>query len=220
MTALVRRARRFAIFLVSVLFLTVSMAPAAVDFATGIRHVVASGTLDDCNAKAKAALEAYLENANEPTPGEWIATGPVGPNMSPDITSAGTIHCYAHAGGYIVSFSCMVEAPNNPYSARALCEDLAANFEGTPQTPLATPTPPPSGCTTATLAGTWRSDSDNTLTLKMDQSGELTDSEDVVGSWTLSGNAVKLTYYGYHNMTLSADGKHLSGGGYSFTREC
>jgi len=209
--------RGFAAAFFGALLMTSAIAPASVDLATGIRHVVTTGTLDDCNAKARTALGTYLQNVVSPTPNEWIAMGPIGAN---DTTSSGTIHCYAHEGGYVVSFTCSVEAPNNPYTATALCDDLLNNFEGKAQTALATPAPPPSGCNTQTLAGTWQSDSNSKLSLKIDQNGELTDSDDVIGSWTLNGLNVKLTYYGYHNLTLSSDGKHMSGSGYSFTRKC
>jgi hypothetical protein len=212
--------QRFAGAFFCAVMITSATAPASLDLATGIRHVVPSGTLANCDSKASAALGAYLQHVLSPTPGEWIGTGPIGPNVAPDTTSAGTIHCFAHAGGYVVTFTCTVEAPNNPYTATALCDDLLNNFEGNPQVPLATPTPPPSGCTTATLAGTWQSDSNGKLSLTLDQNGELTDSDNVIGSWVLSGLNVKLTYYGYHNLTLSSDGKHMSGSGYSFTRKC
>ncbi len=215
-----QRLRRFSTFLVCALIVCGAIASASVDLATGIRHVVPSGTLADCDSRASAALAAYLQHVLSPTQDEWVGTGPAGEGIQSDTTSAGTIHCYAHAGGYVVTFTCAVEAPNNPYTATALCQDLLAHFEGNAQTPLATPTPPPSGCTTASLAGTWQSDNNNKLTLTLDQNGELTDNESVIGSWTLSGLNVKLTYYGYHNLTLSSDGKHMSGSGYSFTRKC
>jgi len=214
-----KRIHLFAGFLAAALLVTNAWAPAAVDIATGIRHVVPTGTMDECGAKARGALGSYLLNVTESSPGEFIGTGPTGQGMNADTTSAGTIHCYAHGSGYVVTFTCTTEAPNNPYGANALCQDLLDNFEGKPQTPLNTPPPIPGGCTTASLVGTWVSDNGkNTLTLTAD--GELTDSDNVIGSWTLNGTNVKLTYYGYHTLTLSSDGKHLSGSGYSFTRKC
>lgn len=195
------------------------MAPASVDLATGIRHVVTTGTIAECDQKASAALGAYLQNVSSPTPEEWMGVGPKAEGMQSDTTSSGTIHCYAHAGGYVVTFTCSVESPNNPYTATALCQDLLDNFEGKTQTALATPAPPPSGCNTQSLAGTWQSDNSK-IALTLDANGELTDSDQVIGSWTLGGLNVKLTYYGYHNLTLSSDGKHMSGSGYSFTRKC
>ena len=215
-----QRVRRFAASLLGALLITSAIAPASVDLATGIRHVVSTGTLAECDQKASAALSAYLQHVLSPTQDEWIGTGPINSGMQSDTTSAGTIHCYAHTGGYVVTFTCTVEAPNNPYTATALCQDLLDNFEGKTQTALATPTPPPSGCNTQSLAGTWESDTSNKPSLTLDASGELTDSDQVIGSWTLSGLNVKLTYYGYHNLTLSSDGKHMSGSGYSFTRKC
>ncbi len=219
MTRITQRVSRFAAALFCALMLTSAIAPASVDLATGIRHVVPSGTIADCDSKASAALGAYLQHVLSPTQDEWVGTGPINSGMSSDTTSAGTIHCYAHAGGYVVTLTCTVEVPNNSYTATALCQDLLAHFEGTAQTALATPTPPPTGCNTASLAGTWQSDNSK-ITLTLDQNGELTDSDSVIGSWTLSALSVKLTYYGYHNLTLSSDGKHMSGSGYSFTRKC
>jgi hypothetical protein len=210
------RMRRFLSFLLCASLVTSAAASASVDLATGIRHVVTTGSMDDCNGKASAALAAYLHNVTSPTPGEWIGTGPITAN---DTTAAGTIHCYAHAGGYVVTFTCTVESPNNPFTASDLCNNLLNNFEGKPATALATPPPPPGGCTTASLAGTWVSD-DGKTTLTLDQAGELNDQDQVIGSWTLDGLNVKLTYYGYHKLTLSSDGKHMSGSGYSFTRKC
>jgi hypothetical protein len=211
-----QHARRFAASLFCAVLITSAAAPASVDLATGLRHVVTTGTLAECDQKASAALGAYLQHVLSPTDNEWIGTGPIGAN---DVTASGTIHCYAHAGGYVVSFTCSVESPNNPFTATALCQDLLSNFEGTTQTALATPTPPPTGCNTATLAGTWVSE-DGKTTLTLDQNGELNDQDQVIGSWTLGGLNVKLTYYGYHNLTLSSDGKHMSGSGYNFTRKC
>lgn len=220
MALIAPRGRLFAIFFALSVIVTGALSPAAVDLSTGIRYAIPTGTMDECGTKAKAALDAYLQNATESSPGEWIATGPVGQVGRPDTTAAATVHCYPNGKGYVVTFSCTVETPNNPYDANSLCLDVAHNFNGGVQKPLATPTPMPTGCTTANLVGTWQSDGNPKLSVKMDASGELTDSEDVIGSWVLSGNKAIVTYYGNHNMTLSADGKHLTGGGYSFTRKC
>jgi hypothetical protein len=220
MALIASRGRLFAVFLALAILVTGALSPAAVELSTGIRYVIPTGTMDDCGTKAKTALDAYLQGATESSPGEWIATGPVIQLGRPDTTAAATAHCYPNGSGYVVTFSCTVETPNNPYDAASLCLDVARNFSGGAQTALATPTPIPTGCTTANLAGTWQSDKDSKLSLKIDINGELTDSEDVIGNWILSGNKALITYYGNHNMTLSADGKHLTGGGYSFTRQC
>ena len=196
---------------------------AAVDFDIGIQKVSDTGTLADCSAKAKAALESYLPGATESSPGsgEWIAMG-----QNPVIgvaTSAATVRCYAMPKGYVATFACAAQTPANPYGARALCLDVAHKFYGGPLTPLAampTPTPVPSGCATTNLVGTWVSDSDPKTTLTMTLSGDLSDSEGVSGNWNLDGMTVTLTYYGTHTMTLTPDGKHLHGGGYAFTRKC
>lgn len=215
-----RRRNLFAAALAIAILFTSALAPAAVDLSTGLRYVIPTGTLDECNAKAKTALDAYLQNATQTSPNDWVATGPLGQVGQPDTTASATVHCYAYQNGYVVTFSCFVETPNNPYDASALCTDVGHNFNGGVQTALATPTPMPTGCTTANLIGTWQNDNNGKLSLKMDANGELTDSDDVIGSWILNGTSAIITYYGNHNMTLSADGKHLSGGGYSFTRKC
>ena len=153
---------------------------------------------------------------------EYIGTGPLGAASAQALTSSGTIHCYPAVGGgsgYEVTFTCTVETPNNPYTAKELCLDLVHNVTGQPETALPTPTPEPTGCTTANLIGTWQSDKDNTV-LKMTSDGNLTDSDGVSGSWILYNGSATITYYGNHTLKLSADGKHLSGDGYSFTRKC
>lgn len=194
-------------------------APAAVQMSTGIRYVMPSGTADDCSTKAKTALSAYLENPSESPPGsgDWIAIGPVG---AMSITASGVVRCYPLPKGYVVTFTCIVQMPENPFSADDLCLDLAHNFSGKAVKPLASPTPQPTGCTTANLVGTWVSDKDSSLTLTMTSDGELTDSQGVSGNWVLYGTSATLTYYGSHSTTLSSDGKHLRGGGYDFTRKC
>lgn len=193
--------------------------PAAIDMSTGLRYVIPNGSADDCSNKAKTALTAYLQNVNESAAGsrEWMATGPIGAHGA--TTSAATVRCYPVGKGYVVTFTCAVETPNNPYAANDLCLDVAHNFSGKAVKPLATPTPMPTGCTTANLVGTWTSDHGGP-TFKMDASGDLTDADGISGNWILYGTDANLTYYGNHAMKLSPDGKHLSGGGYSLTRKC
>jgi hypothetical protein len=198
----------------------VSTTPAAVEMSTGIRYVIPSGSADDCSAKAKAALAAYLGSPTEQVSGggEWIATGPLG--VTGPSTAAAVVRCFPVGKGYVVTFTCVVQIPGNPYAADALCLDVAHNFSGKPVKPLPTPPPIPTGCTTASLIGTWLSDDKPGLTLQMDVNGGLTDTDGVSGNWGLYGNTVTLTYYGTHTMTLSSDGKHIRGGGYNFTRKC
>jgi hypothetical protein len=216
------RGRLFVFAALLGIVVSAAAAPAAVDMSTGIRYVVTDGTTDDCATKAVAALNAYLQNAQASPAGslDFIATGPVGASGPEETTSAGTVHCYPLQKGYEVTFTCVVETPNSAYDASALCLDIAHNFSGKPQQPLPTPTPRPTGCTTTDLIGTWQSDSDSKLTLTMNADGSLTDSEGVSGNWILYHNTATLTYYGNHAMTLSPDGKHLRGGGLSFTRKC
>jgi hypothetical protein len=198
-------------------------APAAVDMSVGIRHVSPDGTLSDCGAKAKESLDAFLQGAAE-TPagsGDWLAFSRNGPAGTP--TSAATVRCYALSKGYVVTFTCVVQLPDNPYAADTLCLDVAHKFYGgavTALAPIPTPTPIPTGCATTNLVGSWVSDGDPKLTFTMDLNGNLTDSEGVSGNWIIKGDTVVLTYYGNHNMSLSSDGKHLHGGGYSLTRKC
>jgi hypothetical protein len=215
--------RLFALFLAAASLLTVAQAPAAVDLSLGIRHAVDTGTIDDCNAKAQESLATYLQAPTQTSPGEWLATGPLVQVGNPDITASGTVHCYPgpKGTGYVVSFTCAVETPNNIYPANQLCLDIAHHFYGGAETALATPTPLPTGCTTGSLIGTWQNDNDSKMSVTMTPDGELTDSENVAGSWVLHNDlSAIITYYGNHNMTLSQDGKHLRGGGYSFTRKC
>ncbi len=200
-----------------------SSTPASVDIAAGIRYVSPTGTLADCSAKARASLDAFLEGAAESSPGsgDWIAHSQNGVAGMP--TATAVIRCYALPQGYFATFDCAVQLPDNPYLAQALCLDVAHKFYGGPIAALAaipTPTPIPTGCATNSLVGTWVSDSDSTLTFTMDLTGDVTDNQGVSGSWGLKGDTVTLTYYGTHTLTLSSDGKHMKGGGYSLTRKC
>jgi hypothetical protein len=196
---------------------------AAVEMSAGIRYVSPAGTAAECSAKAKAAIENYLPGATESSSGsgEWLAIGQNGATGAP--SSAATVRCYPLAKGYVATFICSVQRPVNPYRADALCLDIAHKFYGGAITPLAampTPTPVPSGCATNSLVGAWVSDDNPKLTFTMGLGGDVTDSDGVSGNWALDGSTVTLTYYGNHTMTLSSDGKHLHGGGYSLTRKC
>lgn len=194
-------------------------ARAGVDLNTGIRYVYNLGTVADCSAKAKTALEAYLQNANEKTPGsgEWLAYGKPSGGQN---TAAAVVQCAPAGKGYVVTFTCAVQLPGNAYDASSLCLNIAHSFSGKTVTTLATPTPVPSGCSTTNLVGTWVSDSDPKLVLKLDTEGNLTDPDGVSGNWYLVGTTVTLTYYGNKTLTLSADGKHMTGSGSSYTRKC
>lgn len=210
----------FAIALIVAVLSSAAGAPAAVEMSTGIRYPIPSGTIADCGTKAKKALDAYLTGAAESSPGsgDWLATGPIGASSVP--TASAVVRCADAGKGYVVTFTCVVQLPENPYNATALCLDVAHNFSGKPVTPLATPAPIPTGCTTANLIGTWQSSDKSGPTLTMDVKGNLTDQEGVSGNWILYGNNATLTYYGNHSVTLSPDGKHLRGGGYDLTRKC
>jgi hypothetical protein len=216
------RARTFVALLFAGLLASVTAAPAAVDLSTGIRYVYESGTMDECATKAQASLSAFLQNTHESAAGsmEWIAEGPMGASGPQMLTASGTVHCYAAAKGYVVTFTCVAETPANPYTADALCLDIAHTFSGKAVTPLPTPSPVPTGCNTQNLIGDWQSDDDPKVKLKMDSGGGLTDQDGVSGNWILYGDSANLTYYGDHKLKLSPDGKHLSGSGYHFTRKC
>lgn len=218
-----RRAAFAAIALLAALVWCGGGAPAAVDMSVGIRHVSPDGSLADCSAKAKESLDAFLQGAAESNPGsgDWVGHSQNGIAGSP--TAVATVRCYALATGYVVTFTCAVQLPDSPYTADALCLDVAHKFYGGAITALAaipTPTPIPTGCATTNLVGPWVSDKDPKLTFNMELNGDLTDSEGVSGNWGLKGNTVTLTYYGSHTLTLSPDGKHMSGEGYSLTRKC
>jgi hypothetical protein len=198
-------------------------APAAVDMSVGIRHVSPDGSAQECSAKAKAALSAFLQGATESSAGsgEWIASAQN--QQAGAVTAAATVRCYPLTKGYVVTFTCAVQLPENPFGADALCLDVAHKFYGGAITALAAmpmPTPVPTGCTTVNLVGTWVADDKPGLTLTADLNGNLTDSDGVSGNWIIKGTTVVLTYYGEHNLTMSSDGKHMRGGGYAFTRRC
>jgi hypothetical protein len=198
-------------------------APAAVDFSVGIRYVSPDGSAQDCGDKAKTALSAFLQNAAETSPGSGDWTANVQNPQAGAVTASATVRCYPLSKGYVVTFTCAVQLPENPYGADALCLDVAHKFYGgaiTALAPMPTPTPVPSGCSTTNLVGTWVSDDKPGLTLTADLNGNTTDNDGVSGNWGLKGNTVTLTYYGDHTLTLSPDGKHMRGGGYSFTRKC
>jgi hypothetical protein len=211
---------------VAALFCAVSFgvpAHAAVDMSVGIRHVSPDGSEQECSTKAKAALSGFLQVATESSPGsgEWIATAQ-NPRAGA-ATAAATVRCYALSKGYVVTFTCAVQLPENPFSADTLCLDVAHKFYGgaiTALAPMPAPTPVPTGCSTVNLVGTWVADDKPGLTLTADLNGNMTDSDGVSGNWIVKGTTVVLTYYGEHTLTLSSDGKHMRGGGYAFTRRC
>jgi hypothetical protein len=205
---------------------TSAAAPAAIDMSTGLRYVVANAPIGECGTKAKTALSTELVNPFEAPPegsGQWLAYGPL--DSTGHSTAAAAIHCYPVGKGYVVTFTCAVELPGNPYAADDLCLRLGAVFQGKAATPLPSPTPVavPTGCSTVNLVGVWTWNDKPNMTLTMDAQGGLIDSDGVSGNWNLSGHTVTLTYYGTQTITLSADGKHLNaprGVARNFTRHC
>ena len=211
-----------AIALTALVFAVAAPARAGVDMSTGIRYVFEGNgaTLDQCRTKAQAALQAYLANPTETASGSGLFQAYGKPNGQGANTAAAVVECGATPKGYEVTFTCAVQKPGNSYDADSLCLNIAHNFSGKTVTTLATPTPPPTGCATTNLVGTWVSDNDPKVVLKMDTEGNLTDPDGVSGNWYLVGNTVTLTYYGNKTLKLSADGKHMSGSGASYTRKC
>ena len=211
---MIARTRLFALALAGAMASLVASAHGAIDMSAGIRYIVASGSLADCSVKAKSSLNAFLENATETTAGSgsWIATGPVGGGS----TAAATGHCVALDRGYVVTFTCAAGS-GNPYGVNDLCFDVAHKFSGKPTVALATPPPPPTCGSLTNLVGKWV-DGDKSFVMTVDYG--LTGSDGVVGSWYLNGTTATITYDGDHVLTLSADGKRLTGRDYNLTRKC
>jgi len=108
---------------------TRATAPAALDVFVGARKVVKNQPLSACNAGAKSALSSVLQNASEVgDTGEWKASGPS--DASGNAFAAAAIHCYPldDVQGYLVTFTCAVQAPPNPDTASALCGKLTDAF--------------------------------------------------------------------------------------------
>jgi hypothetical protein len=107
---------------------TALRAPASLDMTVGDRKVDDNQPVSACNASAKAALTAVVNNASElGASGEWVgyapATGPDG------VVATAAIHCFPlGANGYLVTFTCATQVPPNPDSAGALCGKLSAAF--------------------------------------------------------------------------------------------
>lgn len=217
MTFSFRRMHLAAIAAIAAIVVCSTSAPAAVDMSVGLRYVIPQGPVQECGTKAKAALNAFLQYASESPDGsgDWHATGPIG-GSGPSTASA-VVRCTAVGSGYVATFTCAVQTPASAYSANDLCLDVAHKFSGKTTVALATPKPPPSGCTTDSLVGTWTG---NDKTFKMTLDGDLTDNDGISGNWAMYGNSATLTYYGNHSLTLSPDGKHLSGRDFQLTRKC
>jgi hypothetical protein len=135
--------RRFAIAVSALVASTVLLAApvrAEILIVVGDSVTVASAPVADCNAKAKTALNAVLQNAGDNGSGVWLAYGP--PDSSGHSSASAAIHCYPVDNGYNVSFTCAVEVPPNPDTATALCQKLSAAF---PAQKSAMLSPPASG---------------------------------------------------------------------------
>jgi hypothetical protein len=123
-----RRAAASAVCLVLAFGLAGTSAPAALDLIVGDQKVVKDQPLSSCNAKAKDALNAVLQNASEvDDTGEWKATGTA--DASGNSFSAAAVHCYPlDDNSYLVTFTCAAQAPPNPDTASAICTKLSAAF--------------------------------------------------------------------------------------------
>lgn len=195
-------------------------ARAGVDLNTGIRYVYEGMTMDQCSTKAKTSLEAYLGSASEKSPGSGAWQAYSKPNAAGQNTAGAIVICTAAGKNVVATFTCAVQSPGNSYDAASLCLNIAHSFSGKTVTTLATPTPVPSGCSTTNLVGTWVSDNDSKVVLKLDTDGNLTDPDGVSGNWYLVGDTITLTYYGNKTLKLSPDGKKMVGSGASYTRKC
>ncbi|HEX8806407.1 MAG TPA: hypothetical protein VF741_05635 [Candidatus Aquilonibacter sp.] len=90
----------------------------------------------DCVARARTALNAVLQNANETDPGsgEWVGVAQV----SGSIAAAAVVECHpVDAGGYLASFTCSVETPTYSDTASGLCDKLTAAFNTAAPAPTA-----------------------------------------------------------------------------------
>ncbi len=104
-------------------------ASAGLDLAVGTKKVVKGEAVSSCNEKAKSALNAVLENALEVggDTGEWRASAPA--DSSGNSSAAAAVHCYPVDTGYVVTFTCAVQAPPYSDSASGLCTKLATAFD-------------------------------------------------------------------------------------------
>jgi hypothetical protein len=104
-------------------------ARAALDLAVGARKIVKGEALSSCNEKAKTALNAVLEDAQEVggDTGEWRASA--APDSSGSSPAAAAVHCYPVDTGYVVTFTCAVQAPPYQDSANGLCTKLSTAFD-------------------------------------------------------------------------------------------
>jgi hypothetical protein len=123
-----RRVAATAVGVVLAFGLAGTSAPAALDLFVGAQSVVKGRPLSDCNAKAKDALNAVLQNAAEvDDTGEWKATGPA--DASGNSFAAAAVHCYPlDDNSYVVTFTCAAQMPPNPDTASAICTKLTAAF--------------------------------------------------------------------------------------------
>ncbi len=102
-------------------------ADATLDTAVAQHIAVPDKPATDCVARARSALTAVLQNANETDPGsgEWVGVAQV----SGSIAAAAVVECHpADAGGYTASFTCSVETPTYNDTASGLCDKLTAAF--------------------------------------------------------------------------------------------
>ena len=102
---------------------------AALDVFVGARKVVNGQSETLCNANAKSALSAVLQDVSEVgsgDTGEWKAAS--APDSSGNSFAGAAIHCYPLDSGYLVMFTCAAQVPPNQDTASALCAKITAAF--------------------------------------------------------------------------------------------
>ena len=102
---------------------------AALDVFVGARKVVKGASETLCNASAKSALTAVLQDVSEVgsgDTGEWKATS--APDSSGNSFAAAAIHCYPLDDGYLVMFTCAAQVPPSQDTASALCTKITTAF--------------------------------------------------------------------------------------------
>jgi hypothetical protein len=121
------RVARFAAALALCVAFAGAAADATLDTVIAQRIVVPDKSTTDCVARARAALTAVLQDANETDPGsgQWVGVS----RSSGAIAALAVIECHSvDAGGYTASFTCSVETPTYADTASGLCGKLTEAF--------------------------------------------------------------------------------------------
>jgi hypothetical protein len=121
------RVARFAAALALCIAFAAAAADATLDTVVAQRIAVPDKPVTDCVGRARTALTAVLQNANETDPGsgEWVGVAQV----SGSIAAAAVIECHpVDAGGYTASITCSVQTPTYGDTASGLCDKLTTAF--------------------------------------------------------------------------------------------